>query len=187
MTDHPIIFSDPMVSALLDGRKTVTRRVVGASNAPDDGYSWRECCCAEIDPADTPCIVCDVRYRVRYRAGDRLWVRETWADGLPDGPPYRYRATNGDGPEPPRWRPSISMPRAACRLHMEVVSVRCEHLHDITAADIIAEGIESEDVMESTPTVADFATVWDAINGHRPGCAWSDNPLVWRIEFRRVA
>lgn len=137
--EHPILFSAPMVLAILEGRKTQTRRIarLTTGNCDDivDGYpgfadefgDWHELSCPYGSPDDI------------------LWVRETWCpsfatdDGSTNG--YCYRATH-NGPDPLHWRPSIFMPRAACRIRLRVVSVRVERLHDITEEDAIAEGIE---------------------------------------------
>ena len=167
MTDRPIIFGAPMVRAILDGRKTVTRRLVkDAGGAFWDHAGYR------------PTVV---NGRVRWHCvdtgadagpgapmprspyggpGDRLWVRETFAERVDiDGrdPAQRDRAkhylmfkANGDDPRDPdnfhtwgAWKPSIHMPRWASRITLDVVSVRVERLHEITEEDARAEGIES--------------------------------------------
>jgi hypothetical protein len=163
MRERPILFSDPMVRAILAGTKTQTRRVVKREHAPSPGYSWAECLCREIDPSDTPCVVCEARFGASpYGApGDRLWVREAWrpeelsigTDGIrfraddafvpientPDAA-IRWLEAYAGGRHATRWRPSIHMPRWASRLTLEVKSVRVERLQDITAEDARAEG-----------------------------------------------
>lgn len=148
--ERPILFSAPMVRAILVGQKSVTRRVVKRENAPSPGREWAECLCREIDPADTPCVICDARFGASPYgdAGDRLWVRETWAT-LDSSLRRRnvaalvYRAdTDGsrvraDAP----WKPSIHMSRWASRLVLEVKSVSVERLHEITEDDARAEGL----------------------------------------------
>lgn len=178
MSERPILFSGPMVRAILEGRKTVTRRVIRGS--------------LPTDPAP-------VHFACPYgRKGDRLWVRETfYCDDYryPDAPvedlrrllEYRadHRCANWEAGCPCRdengrsnWRPSIHMPRWACRLELEVVSVRAERLHEITdGAEVLAEGV-------LTSSRDGFANLWDEINGKR--APWRDNPWVWRVEFRRV-
>ena len=139
----PIIFSTPMVQAILDGKKTQTRRVIKIDDAPEN---WK------ISIAGTS-IVRTEPYDVklpRYAAGDILWVRETWADVFGK---YEYRADYSEsentyrvkryGTTIAKWRPSIHMPREAARIFLRVTNVRVERLLDISEADAIAEGIES--------------------------------------------
>ena len=81
--EHPILLSGPLVRAILDGRKTQTRRLI-RSRQPKPGFAWRKCLCGEIDPTDRPCLTCSVRYGLeepKYKVGDRLWVRESWMPG----------------------------------------------------------------------------------------------------------
>lgn len=85
-----------------------------------------------------------------------------------------------------RARPSIHMPRWASRLTLEVVDVRAERLHAVTDDDALAEGVDRTNASIPGYARTRFARLWDSINGERPGCAWSDDPWVWRIEFRRV-
>jgi len=111
----PIIFSAEMVRAIIDGRKTQTRRVVKGNPR-------------YINPP--------------YGSGDILWVRETWAYGQPywyKATDEKNLVSNGSI----KWRPSIHMPRAAARLFLRVTGVRVERLHDISDADAHAEGMDS--------------------------------------------
>jgi len=165
VTDHPIIFSAPMVRALLAGRKTMTRRVLYSARKARGG----------IVPASAtvlngyPPIACAAHFDIstyfaltgwqNLKAGDRLWVREAAAFITEsfDQPDYwEYRAdTNGhvfpgnwpddekDNPDRPRWRPSIHMPRAASRVTLIVTSTKIEPLRDISDIDAIAEGVLS--------------------------------------------
>ena len=148
MKERPILFSAQMVRAILDGRKTQTRRVVKGIDETyrgvEDGKAWQMDECGDCH--DVPCP-----YGV---PGDRLWVRETWQYG-PDvtagmmaaGKMSRrhvvYAATVQDGHHPPSWRPSIHMPRWASRITLEVIGVRVERLQEISEADAKAEGIYS--------------------------------------------
>lgn len=158
--ERPIMFSAPMVRAILAGRKTQTRRVVRF-----------------LPPRPCP-------YGV---PGDRLWVRETWcADGLDDGsaPLYHFRADGDHDPEA-TWRPSIFMPRTACRIVLDVTGVRIERVQDISEADAKAEGPELlPDPMQDTPRRwrDSYRTLWDSINGKR--APWDSNPWVWVVEFK---
>lgn len=187
--ERPILFSTPMVRAIVEGRKTVTRRV---AKLPHGSEVWAE-------RARKPEQICP--YGV---PGDRLWVRETWALLTGNGHRYVYRA-DGDDPRTgwedvpaerrPRmvWRPSIHMPRAVSRITLEVVSVRVERLHDITEEDARAEGIMTGVPLNATingepgtvwvfDPVKAFQMLWDEINGKR--APWLTNPWVWRVDFR---
>ena len=192
MKTRPILFSAPMVRAILSGTKTQTRRAVKDRH---------------IDAAPPACFFQWLRERCTYgQPGDRLWVRETWAYGVhalaaerdEDGP-FVYAADGTDqGRLCDRWRPSIHMPREASRILLEITSVRVEPLQDISEADAVAEGIardgdgyERFHVDPDAPVGQSFTRnpvlayrgLWDYING---GGAWDKNPLVWVIEFRRV-
>ncbi|MFP2963358.1 hypothetical protein ACLEPN_37800 [Myxococcus sp. 1LA] len=207
MRERPMLFSGPMVSALLDGRKTVTRRLVKPHHL---GGTLDVVDVLNAGNAERAQVHCP------YGApGDRLWVKETWAleDCGPDGERVVWRAdraaawrTNladvyylASNYEPSRWRPSIHMTRWASRLTLEVVSIRAERLHDITEADAQAEGVERhptengwrnyepepafEAVTYHATARESFASLWRSINGPQ---SWDDNPWVWRVEFRRA-
>jgi hypothetical protein len=148
--------------------------------------------------------------------GTRLWVRETFAlhrihdpvspsKVMPTLLTDRWFAADGAPPDGSgRWRPSIHMPRWASRITLEVTDVRVERLQDISEDDAEAEGIERGEDFFQCPTwknyqpddeaaswfpddpVGAFRTLWDSINGKRPGCAWDDNPWVWVVEFKRL-
>jgi hypothetical protein len=140
------------------------------------------------------------------RPGNSLWVRETFASGVPGCEPqggFSYRADHqdprGDGPaHPMRWTPSIHMPRAASRITLVVTYVRCERLHAITEQEAIAEGVQRSagglwcggahrvtgaqyPTQHNTAREA-FADLWSSINGAE---SWAANPWVWRVGFRR--
>lgn len=158
MTDRPILFSAPMVRAILEGRKAVTRRPVRARHASgrlhDEALRVGVRAAVDAMPSDIRCP-----YGV---PGDRLWVREThWADrgcAPDDHPKIHYRADmaehdhcgsgicptpNGLSRHPGPWTPSIHMPRWASRISLEVVSVTVERVQDITREDAIREGATS--------------------------------------------
>ena len=189
MKEHPILFSGGMVKAILEGRKTQTRRVM-----------------KEQDQANWPWPILS---HCPYGAvGDRLWVREAWRtekgidkmdaaqmvaaclDAGYSAPwaPIRYEADkrfdNWDqGQEVGRLRPSIHMPRWASRITLEVVNVRVERLRDISEADAKAEGADF--AQSDDGDLNAFNNMWDVINEKR-GFTWMSNPWVWVIEFRRV-
>jgi hypothetical protein len=158
--ERPIIFTSDSVRAILDGRKTQTRRVIKPQLSPDLKWmGWiigvgsnndKSLGCAQwVDnfPLSTKTHTVKNPYG---QPGDRLWVRETWInpflteERLPSEMPIRpkeirYRA---DGVEYPRWQPSFFMPRWASRITLEIVNVRVERVQDITEEDAIAEGID---------------------------------------------
>lgn len=200
--EKPIIFSGPMVRAILEDRKTVTRRIIKGAEG-----------CASIYAGEKDGLWAAERFGDPAQATlrsfvpkDRMWVRETFYDfrtriytdrGMVEQPPRAvYRADGGTLLNGGKWKPSIHMPRWASRLTLEVVSVRAEHLQDITEEDVIAEGVVREWHAEderwmftsaagtSTCPIEAFAELWESIHG---GGTWETNPWVWRIEFRRVA
>jgi len=193
MKERPILFNGEMVRAILDGRKTMTRRVVkgaGHSSVTRMLAPWRangtirtkEMCGHEAGPFhDCP-----------YGApGDRLWVRETWMpeseEGIRTGG-VLYRATDRaepDGDCPFRWRPSIHMPRLASRITLEITDVRVEKVRDITHADALAEGVAYDVSKADGAPVPRFRALWDSIYAKR-GYGWNANPWAWVIEFKRV-
>lgn len=197
MKEHPFIFSAPMVRAILDGRKSQTRRIV-KPKYEIGMWDW--------DPKDKsygPFIADEygdyhkVTDYAPWQPGDKLWVRETFAMisdwtvvdpdvGMPDG--YIYRA-DWEWAEHPKWKPAIHMPRAASRITLEVVNVRAERVQDISAGDARAEGIPEPYVASETGYETEmrgqFRDLWDSLNAKK-GYGWNNNPWVWVIEFRRV-
>lgn len=192
MSDRPILFSAPMVRALLAGTKTQTRRVVkhpglaSLSHIVDCRDGWwgdEEGDFQALCPYGAP--------------GDRLWVRETWqhveggavrdaAGGVMDSfdDEIVYRADNMNRRS--AWTPSIHMPRWASRITLEITAVRVERLQDISEADAKAEGVEPMLVPPdggSAPHVEGYRTLWESING---AGSWDANPWVWVLEFRRA-
>jgi hypothetical protein len=206
MKERPILFSAPMVRALLDGRKTMTRRAIkthrsdGTFVCVDHGAGWWPYRSADGESEVMP-DGCEYPYSSPYGVtGDRLWVREKWAYGIHALSAARdheseiiYAAT--DSPQrrlDSRWRPSIHMPRWASRLTLEIAEVRIERLQEISEADAMAEGAPpshpSIDVISREHEYEDFsrswfAQLWDQING--PG-SWAANPWVWVVSFRRI-
>ncbi len=189
MKERPILFSAPMVRAILAGTKTQTRRVVGGLH-PD---------CHSVRPFGIDFKFYDPFGRLTQatrcpygQPGDRLWVREAWAvphryDHLgPSNIPVlgvrtHYAATEERGGL--RWRPSIHMCRWASRITLEVTGVRVERLQDISEADAAAEGIPHSEVSPPDMDTFAFRHLWESING--PG-SWDANPWVWVVEFKRA-
>lgn len=183
----PILFNTEMVKAILEGGKTITRRVVKpqppatahvSKVRSDYGWSfWK----------DNP----EKHYmKPPYRPGDILWVRETWCESLGQAGKYFYRAYAGQLDEMKeyahsfnRWRPSIHMPLKAARIFLRVTGVRVERLQDISYADVIAEGIPAGHA-ENTK----FMALWDGTmkREDRSRYGWNANPWVWVFDFERI-
>jgi len=171
--DRPILFSTPMIQAILDGRKSMTRRVVKPPK-------WSEAIHAGVD---FPCP--------HGIPGDRLWVREAWAYATDFGNAtdyifYKASYING-GPydDVKRWRPSIFMPRSASRITLEITDVKVERLQEITNNDALYEGTPDLRTPENNWDMRRcFQSLWDSINGKT--YPWTMNPFVWVIEFKRI-
>lgn len=192
--ERPILFSAPMVRALLNGTKSQTRRIV----KPQPYF---------ISPENTPRITKAPGLHPYIpcpygQPGDRLWVRETWQGPLLDSEEHEAQCRD-DGPEAFKkpgfcayratdtldaidaegndlgWRPSIHMPRWASRILLEVTSVRVERLQDISEADAEAEGPPKH----FNSWRDNFCALWQKINGDG---SWDANPWVWAIEFNRM-
>ena len=205
MKEHPILFNAESVRAILDGRKTQTRRVIKPqppSNAhfAHGGDLVRFWIPGSWYVMETPSPTYDREIKVPYQPGDRLWVRETHhIDWYPDkikdahgkAGAVHYRANTDvisqswDG----KWRPSIHMPRWASRLTLEMVDVRVERVQDISLDDIGAEGVDplawGESRNDGFAYCRAWEKLWNSINAKR-GFGWDINPWVWVIEFREV-
>lgn len=184
MKERPIIFNAEMVRAVLDGSKTQTRRIIkldherGMKNPVVRGKKG-EASYVGCRLASTLCPF--------GAAGDRLWVRETWARYNIDQNSHdmAYRATTPDDwPKEGRWRPSIHMPRWASRITLEITGVRVERLHAITLGDICKElGCGLYDFRPATYGFKVWEELWQSIYG---ADSWQANPWVWVVEFKRV-
>jgi hypothetical protein len=206
MKERPILFSAPMVRAILEGRKTQTRRVVKLENhhiinniTMRDG-EWY------YDTGNK----CYFKINCPYgKVGDRIWVRETF--GLNEGSTktereFYYRADHvgcnsfssidlktGETVQVNKWKPSIHMPRKESRIDLEITGVRVERLNDISEQDAIAEGVNQEMILNAVTQLDDplpkhafvggFKWLWESING---AGSWQQNPWVWVVSFRRV-
>lgn len=185
MTDKPILFSAPMIRALLDGRKTQTRRVLKPQPG-DLGRGFLDC-------------------KLPYAIGYRLWVREAFVTGFDIDDEFGrpvgdrkvwYRATDSGltwyDPDTestldnPPWRPSIHMPRWASRLTLTVTDVRVQRVQEISEADAREEGCAMNWIGEQRRygTWRDgFSKLWDTLNAPR-GFGWEVNPWCCAISFR---
>lgn len=199
MKERPILFSAPMVRAILEGRKSQTRRVVKLQprTRADIGYHG----------AGRPFIRNPNPLRSNLACpygepGDRLWVREAHrltvcaCTEACRGPGHVYYEADGSGYQRvacEKLRPGIHMHRWASRVTLEVTGVRVERLQDISEADAVAEGVESD---FASPEYAaqygalcgrqsryGYAKLWTQINGRG---SWDANPWVWVVEFKRI-
>lgn len=183
--ERPILFRPPLVRAILDGHKTQTRRpakdvIVHHTHQAGRMFCSGPSCSGTRAHPGAPTVALSP-----FGApGNRLWVRETWAK--PTGRDYVYAA---DGPmvTPLRWKPSIHMPRDACRLILEITDIRLEMLQCISEADAHAEGtwMGVAPGMRSRIPVEQFRESWDRTYA-KTGHGWDANPWVWVITFRRV-
>lgn len=184
MSEKPILFSAEMVKAILDGRKTMTRRIVknkAFQQWLDVGMSDE----AMKNPDNNWVDVCP------WQPGDVLWVRETWCKNpVGSGYPYCYKASEDswiyDDMEG-MWKPSIHMPRKVARLFLRVKNVRVERLQDITEEDAGAEGLQ-DFYGKRIPYISNitrFSDYWDTINS-KSGYGWDVNPYVFVVEFERL-
>jgi hypothetical protein len=200
----PILFSTPMVQAILEGRKTQTRRTRGLEDLTKvhemaDEYELRE-----MKRYD------DGTYRAIFNSddepfsvispyggpGDLMWVRESFAvtgskivrgpegELIEETPTYTFRGQKQPHIEKLyKWKPSIHMPKAACRIWLEVLSVRVERLQKITSDDAIAEGVTLDMSQKWFKHVHIFEELWGKINSPE---SWNSNPWVWVVEFKKV-
>ena len=211
MSEKPILFNTEMVRAILDGRKSCTRRVVKQNQfigLPDKGKNrnseeyvgtktgmFKPYC----DMTDAELIMAS--YKAPYQIGDILYVRETWFKGVNR---YLYRADYSDtekfyrnGKEiEMKWRPSIHMPKAAARIWLKVTDVRVERLQEITEDGAKSEGaIDSRGFILSPDNEYNrmhtarehFAEIWNSTlkKSDLDRYGWDANPWVWAIEFER--
>lgn len=176
--EHPIIFSTEMVQAILDDRKTQTRRIIKNPQQyqglmmEDEAEDW--CPYGKID--------------------DLLWLRETWFPTrfdfkfLKSTLFIKYKADNNFDPCTDcygrSWKPSIHMPKWAARIWLRIINVNIERLQEIRPEDIQSEGINVDLNKYRNVAYMSFASLWDSLNSKR-GYPWGSNPWVWVIEFEK--
>lgn len=226
----PILFSTPMVQAILEGRKTQTRRIIDLPKginvsdfySGDKGFLTTKGFFQLILKTDFEKAI---TLFPKYKIGDILWVRETFGvhEGSVQGsyaysegeevkfPPHflqngirRCIDFKADYPKSSlKWKPSIFMPKEACRIFLKVTDVRVERLQDISEEDAIAEGIgiarwtnnfinymNHENSFDKNSTylglkgaICSFWSLWEKINGEK---SWEENPFVWVYTFERI-
>lgn len=202
MAERPIIMSAESVRAILEWRKTQTRRVV---KPVPEGYHVDHCHWSKTGFAlwydDGGCSCRPVK--CPYPVGTRLWVKEGfgWTAmfptkmydeamriAYPDS--FTYRADDQEGNWV--WRSPLFMPRWASRITLEVTDVRVQRLRGVTEDDAAEEGagvvLCDHEYWDGDPDQYRkcFRKIWDEINGKKPGCSWQDDPWVWAFTFRRI-
>ena len=211
MKERGMIFNAEMVRAILDGRKTQTRRIMKCQPVLNGnfyevfGAAWTKgMTSVPAVPGHSLSTNCPFG-----TVGDRIWVRETWAEAGAGAPELQLYRANYPEHVPPhyenlppaeeiRWTPSIHMPRWASRILLEITDVRVERLNSISEEDCWAEGIEAVDGLFENAEIIDmalkigccvedskpmFALLWESIYGDD---SWQANPWVWVIKFKRI-
>lgn len=199
----PILFSTEMVKAILEGRKTQTRRIV----KPQPNGEYCGICTSSFENKNVGKVGftdgdrLEELIKPKYQISDILWVRETWCykmahnfgSPIPDKSEIFYKA-DCDIAEIGGWKPSIFMPREAARIFLKVTDIRVERLQDISEDDAKAEGIhpvpkwesftglacEQRGISSEDRYKAGYSIVWESINGKG---SWRNNPWVWVISF----
>jgi hypothetical protein len=191
MKESPINFSTEMVRAILEDRKTQTRRIIKPPNKyalpyrwtivkPHSGGGWMATDgipekIKELDKTGFKCPYGEV--------GDRLWVRETYMINTMGICVYKAAWWDGAFPKEIKWQPSIFMPRKYSRIILEITGIRCERVQEITEEDAKKEGVLPD--KETGGYVDSFMCLWDSLNAKR-GYGWDKNPYVWCVAFRRI-
>lgn len=208
MSIKPILFNTDMVRAILDGRKSCTRRIVKPqqligmlpdkckNGIPEEflkekKFMFKPYC----DMTDVELI--STAYQPPYQPGDILYVRETWGYpiALNSDKQYIFRAdevAESDFKNDSHiWHPSIHMPKEAARIWLNVTNVRLERLQDVTGESALAEGadkyIHTNGTLNEDQTITSFIGIWNStIKKSDLGIyVWDANPWVWVIEFER--
>ena len=194
MPIKPILFNTDMVRAILDGRKSCTRRICKDANeytVPDmEFYNADKRTYAvhnfvdkehteQLSTAERTCPIC---------TGDILYVRETWKEA-PKGYYYYEDWQRNDIADITKWEPSIHMPKEAARIWLKVTGVRVERLQEIASEQISREGVEVEypHVLNGEEKRYAFSTLWNSTikKTDLDRYGWDANPFVWVIEFER--
>lgn len=184
ITELPILFQTEMVKAILEGRKTQTRRHIKGQPTGDDAINLKDV--FNHNP--------EYFYEIcKYgKPGDLLWAKETWAP-LGEKPNHNWIYKSDVSQPYFKWKPSIHMPKAASRIWLMIEDIRVERVQEISQIDAQAEGIEpvtihgeikwkryDEGLCTEYPTIS-FKTLWISINGEE---SWQSNPWVWVIKYR---
>jgi hypothetical protein len=193
--EKPILFSTPMVQAIMEGRKTQTRRIVKDSMLQENNGKY-----------DEEFLLLTVKKCPYGEVGDVLWVRETFnsdygfkdMEGNVVPPGILYKAKVSSLPNGLKWKPSIFMPKSIARIWLQITSIKVERLKDISEEDAKAEGVEKiadygttgyklytepEASYSDIDAKHSFESLWESINGRE---SWDSNPWVWVIEFKQI-
>jgi hypothetical protein len=199
----PMLFSTPMVQAIMDDRKTKTRRTVKGIQPGADYkctlketqgiYSFYQP--EELDRPYDARVITEVK--APYKSGDVIWVRETYFPmfvkgcfeqyklNYPERPLFIYKTEVKKPPMGFSWKPSLLMPKIACRTFLEITKVSIEKLQNVSEEDAIAEGvIQYEADTDWLTAQYGFKMLWEQINGKD---SWRENPWVWVITFKPIA
>lgn len=197
MAIKPILFNTEMVRAILDGRKTCTRRICKDANeytVPDmEFYNADKRTYAvhnfadkeqmeQLSTVERTCPICP---------GDLLYVRETWCKGYLMNAKERYYYKADDNDFLCTWHPSTNMPKQAARIWLRVMDVRVERLQEITAESALTEGadkyIHANGTLNEDQTITSFIGIWNSTikKSDIDRYGWDANPYVWVIEFER--
>lgn len=197
MAIKPILFNTEMVRAILDGRKTCTRRVIKPQ--PDEKHTYllgfitdstekKKVGCFGFAVNEYGGSIQYVKLPYKYAPGDILYVRETWKKA-PNGYYYYEDWLRDDIADVTKWKPSIHMPKEAARIWLKVTDVRVERLQEITSEQISREGVEVEypHVLNGEEKRYAFSTLWNSTikKSDLDRYGWDASPWVWVIEFER--
>jgi len=184
--EKPILFNTAMVQAILEGKKTSTRRIFKKPfEVHPNGMITKQRGNERLVPYEPP-----------YHIGDTIYVRETWLkadDGLHYKADETFISKEHREAFGYKWKPSIHMHKEAARLFIEVTDVRAERLNDMNEADafnegmsaILGENLNVDLLNKSKPAKAIFKCLWDSIYS-KQGNGWEENPWVWVIEFKKI-
>lgn len=200
---RPILFNTEMVTAILEGRKTATRRLVKPQ--PEEDMKYKQGILvrggAKKDHGKFGFATREWGGRIMYArppalVGDILYVRETWSEWT-DG--YVYKAWISPFPQPGRysdkmmiWHPSIHMPKEAARIWLKITEVRVERLQEMNGQDVLKEGINSHVHPEANYFDGNqremFEELWNSTikKSELNLYGWEANPWVWAIEFEKT-
>ena len=198
MSIKPILFNEEMVRAILDGRKTCTRRIIKPQ--PDEKHTYP--LGFVTDSTEKKEVGCfgfgidecggSIKYvKPPYQPGDTLYVRETWKKA-PNGYYYYEDWQRNDIADVTKWKPSIHMPKEAARIWLKVTDVRVERLQEINGDDALAEGVDkyihANGTLNEDQIITSFIGIWNSTikksNLDRYG--WDANPYVFVIEFVKI-
>lgn len=206
----PILFNTEMVQAILDNRKTVTRRTIKKWSDYDEMIPCKTGFWKEFNERDGITYIKDynfspswwsekeyIKRKAPYQVGEILYIRETWQHNpVGIGWAYDYKASpENNSMEHEKWRPSIHMPKKAARIFLKVTDVRVERLQDITISDIEKEGYPYEVDFSNMPIAMQgimfewFVNLWNSTIKKQDIDKYSleANPWVWVIEFERIS